>query len=137
MPGPIPIRMRQVHLGRGPLGHLAVNPTLAIPENVYANEHAAQEFILVEKCPSDIWPGGTSYAYGCPRPILMHKRHRNQLVLFHESVTIAIVDIVNRWLTDRDAKFQERMPLLEEEEKLLQVQALNSLNRDGPESNRC
>lgn len=121
MPGPIPLRMQQVHLGRGALGHLAINPTHDTPKAVYAGEHAAQESILLKRCPGDIWPGGTSYTYGCPRPILMYKHHHKQLILFHESITVAIVDIVRRWFTDRNARFPERMPLLEEEEKLLQV----------------
>ncbi|ATY62170.1 taurine catabolism dioxygenase [Cordyceps militaris] len=120
MPGPIPLRMQQVHLGRGPLGHLAVNPSQDTPETVYASEHEKHESILLERCPADIWPGGTSYTYGCPRPILMYKRHHNQLVLFHESIIIAIVDIVKRWFTDGDARFPERMPLLKDEEELLQ-----------------
>ncbi|OAA60859.1 hypothetical protein ISF_05898 [Cordyceps fumosorosea ARSEF 2679] len=120
MPGPIPLRMQQVHLGRGPLGHLAVNPACATPKAVYAAEHAAHESILLERCPADIWPGGTSYTYGCPRPILMYKRHHDQLVRFHESLIIAIVDIVKRWFSDQDARFPERMPLLKDEEQLLQ-----------------
>ncbi|KAM3446412.1 hypothetical protein MY3296_009700 [Beauveria thailandica] len=120
MPGPIPLRMQQVHLGRGALGHLAINPTHDTPKAVYAGEHAAQESILLKRCPGDIWPGGISYTYGCPRPILMYKHHHEQLILFHESITIAIVDIVKRWFADRDARFPERMPLLEDEEKLLQ-----------------
>ncbi|OAA76710.1 hypothetical protein LEL_06394 [Akanthomyces lecanii RCEF 1005] len=120
MPGPIPLRMQQVHLGRGPLGHLVVNPTDETLKAVYASEHAAQESILLKRCPADIWPGGTSYTYGCPRPILMYKRHHNQLVLFHESIVIAIADIVKRWFADKDARFPERMPLLKDEEELLQ-----------------
>lgn len=57
MPGPIPLRMQQVHLGRGPLGHLVVNPTDETLKAVYASEHAAQESILLKRCPADIWPG--------------------------------------------------------------------------------
>lgn len=121
MPGSIPLRMQQVHLGRGPQGHLAVNPAHDTPKTVYASEHEAQESILLKRCPADIWPGGTSYTYGCPRPILMYKRHHNQLVQFHESIVLAIVDIVKRWLTDKEARFPERMPLLKDEEQLLQV----------------
>ncbi|XWW93964.1 hypothetical protein V2A60_001903 [Cordyceps javanica] len=120
MPGPIPLRMQQVHLGRGPLGYLVVNPSHKTPQDVYASEHERQESILLKRCPVDIWPGGTSYTYGCPRPILMYKRHHNQLVLFHESIVIAIVDIVKRWFADVDARFPERMPLHKDEEKLLQ-----------------
>lgn len=51
----------------------------------------------------------------------MYKRHHNQLVLFHESIVIAIADIVKRWFSDKEARFPERMPLLKDEEELLQV----------------
>lgn len=69
-------------------------------------------------CPAYLWPKG-SYRAGCPRPILIGKNHQQQLESLHEALTIAITDIVGRWWTDRDAQFQERMPLEKEEEDLL------------------
>ena len=44
-----------------------------------------------------------------------------QMQDIHEALTIAIVDIVQRWWTDTDARFPERMPLEKKEEDILKV----------------
>lgn len=115
----ISTRMKQIHLGLGPLGYLPVGNTAA-GKNVYTLEHDAYETILLRKCPANVWPGN-SYAHACPRPMLIDEEHQKQLIDFHSALTIAIGDIVKRWCSDKEAHFPERMPLEENEEKLLQV----------------
>lgn len=75
---------------------------------------------LTKLCPADVWPKG-SYAAGCPRPILVSKYHQQQMGYLHAALKIAIIDIVQRWWTDDEACFPDRMPLEEKEEELLKV----------------
>jgi len=81
---------------------------------------------LVRTCPSNLWPKD-SYQSACPMPILISRAHYQQLEILHEALTIALNDIVERWWTDRDARFPERMPLEKEEEDLLKVSICSAL----------
>jgi hypothetical protein len=44
----------------------------------------------------------------------------------HEALTAGITDIVERWWTDPEARFPERMPLEKQEKDLLKVSKLKS-----------
>ncbi|TKW49876.1 hypothetical protein CTA1_2437 [Colletotrichum tanaceti] len=84
----------------------------------YRRQEADLREALLRLCPEDLWHDG-SYSAGCPRPILVGESHQKQMRDLHEALTTAIVDIVQRWWTDDDARFWERMPLEADEEELL------------------
>lgn len=113
-------RMQQVHLGLGLSDYWLTERTSTTKSTLCKLEHAAYEAILLEQCPASVWPGH-SYTHGCPRPMLIDQEHNNQLVEFNEALVIAITDIIQRWLSDKDANFPGRMPLEPDEEQLLQV----------------
>lgn len=92
----------------------------SIEESVHVQEQEKFENSLLQRCPAYLWPG-KSYQKACPRPILIEKKHQKQLENLHEALTIAITDIVERWWTDQDAHFYDRMPLELQEENLLRV----------------
>jgi hypothetical protein len=75
---------------------------------------------LLSLCTATLWPHD-SYAAGCPRPILVQHHHHQQLKMLHGALSTALTDIVERWWTDKDARFPDRMPLLEKEEDILKV----------------
>ncbi|KAI1495905.1 hypothetical protein F5X99DRAFT_402068 [Biscogniauxia marginata] len=84
----------------------------------HAKEHDALQSTLLSKCPARLWPKA-SYRTACPRPILVTKYHQEQIVELSKSLTVAVSDIVQRWWSDQQARFFERMPLKREEEDLL------------------
>lgn len=112
--------MQQIHLGLGSDRYEAVSKD-ALKLDLFERERKAHEDILLANCPQPIWPHD-SHLLGCPRPILVSERHRQQLIYLNTALVAAMNDIVPRWWKDKDAKFHERMPLTEEEEDLLQVQ---------------
>ncbi|KAF0324431.1 hypothetical protein GQ607_008380 [Colletotrichum asianum] len=81
-------------------------------------EEEAYRSGLLDLCPEHLWHNG-SYLAGCPRPILVSKSHQQQMEYLHEALVISIIDIVQRWWTDKGACFPKRMPLEPEEEELL------------------
>lgn len=93
----------------------------SIDATTYARDEARQQDAVLGLCTTaNIWPKGSN-ATGCPRPILVAEHHQQKMQDIHEALTIAIVDIVQRWWTDTDARFPERMPLEKEEEDILKV----------------
>ena len=112
-------QLQQIHLGLGANGYELVAQHQETPD-FYLQEHGKLQASLLQKCPAHLWHKG-SYGAACPRPILIGNHHQQQLDELHEALTTAIIDIVRRWWTDRDARFPERMPLKREEEDLLQV----------------
>lgn len=113
------VPLQQIHLGVGSNGFEAVGNYNG-EKGVYTQEHETYQANLIRKCPASVWPHG-SHNVGCPRPILVSNQHQEQLAELHEALRIAVTDIVQRWWTDREARFPERMPLENEEEDLLQV----------------
>ncbi|KAL6915680.1 hypothetical protein ACHAPO_008107 [Fusarium lateritium] len=85
----------------------------------FAREEAYLQESVLKLCPANLWHNG-SYASGCPRPVLVGEHHQQQMKDLHEALTAAITDIVQRWWSDTDARFPERMPLEPREEELLQ-----------------
>lgn len=112
-------QLTQVHFLAGSQGHENV---AASDDNsgTYAQDEADYHSALLKLCPENLWHQG-SYASGCPRPILVGQHHQEQMEHLHEALALAIADIVQRWWTDPDARFPERMPLEKEEEELLKV----------------
>jgi len=95
-------------------------PDKKTKDDIIALQFKKLQDALLNKCPAHLWPKD-SYKAACPMPILISKNHQQQLKTLQEALTIAIVDIVDRWWTDRDARFPERMPLEKQEEELLKV----------------
>lgn len=109
----------QIHLGSQSNGYEPVAREKA-GSSIYAAEEVKLKATLTDLCPAKLWPDN-SYSVKSPRPILIGKHHQQQLERLHEALTAAIVDVVPRWWTDKDARFPERMPLQKEEEELLKV----------------
>lgn len=86
----------------------------------YAQEHRAAKSGLLDLCPAKMWHNN-SYSTFCPRPILITQQHQQRLRDLHSGLGLALTDIVERWWTDAEARFPERMPLEPKEEALLQV----------------
>lgn len=112
-------QLTQIHLGPKPQEYEPVAQS-KVETSAYALEEAKLQDTLLKLCPANLWHNG-SYSSGCPRPILVGNHHQQQMQDLHEALTIAITDIVQRWWTDRDARFPERMPLEKEEEEILRV----------------
>lgn len=112
-------QLTQIHFGPKPQDYEPVAQNKAETSD-YALEETKLQDTLLKLCPANLWHNG-SYSSGCPRPILVGKHHQQQMQDLHEALTTAITDIVQRWWTDRDARFPERMPLEKEEEDVLRV----------------
>jgi|SRR5580704_12898284 hypothetical protein len=89
-----------------------------IAEGEYAEELYQFRESLQRSCPA--WPHGFDLA-ASPLPILVPGDFVNRLEVLGDILCRAIVSIVERWWTDSDAKFPERMPLLPHQEALLKV----------------
>jgi hypothetical protein len=106
-------QMQQFHMGSSPF-------CSEINETSLDEQHEKLQATLLGLCPAHLWHNG-SYSAGCPRPILINKHHQQRLERLHEALVISITDIVQRWWSDGDARFPERMPLRREEEDLLKA----------------
>ncbi|PQE31823.1 taurine catabolism dioxygenase protein [Rutstroemia sp. NJR-2017a WRK4] len=127
--------LRQIHVGPGPRDNHLV--TEFYPENrVYIHEQEKYEKFLLQKCPPDLWPE-KAHKTTCPRPILINKAHQRQLQDLHDTLTAAITNIVERWWTDEDAHFPERMPLEKREEDLLQWMEERVATKELPVYREC
>lgn len=122
MEDPVSPPLQQVHVGIGPHGYQPVASHEAT-DDTYVREHDEYQTRLLAQCPANLWRKG-SYLRSCPRPILLSGRHQRKLEALHDALTTAITDIVDRWWTDQEARFPERMPLEPEEEDLLQVSTI-------------
>ncbi|KAL4925440.1 uncharacterized protein BDV17DRAFT_185170 [Aspergillus undulatus] len=75
----------------------------------------------LEKCsPRETW-AGDAHQKSVPYPVLVTEAHQRQLAELSEALVLAITDIVERWWSDDEARFPERMQLEPAEEKLLRV----------------
>jgi hypothetical protein len=75
---------------------------------------------LEKYSPRETWVGD-AHRKSAPYPVLGSKAHQRQLSELSEALVLAITDIVERWWSDAEARFPERMPIDPMEEKLLQV----------------
>lgn len=73
----------------------------------------------LKRCSSS-WPVGSLDA-SSPHPVLITQRHHEELHELHLALSLAIKDIIERWWTDEQAQFPQRMPLEPGEEDLLRV----------------
>jgi hypothetical protein len=109
----------QVQLGHGPNGYENVS-TAKADEACYKHEHESIKATLTRLCKPRLWPKG-SYSTYCPRPILVHEKHKERLQELNDALVASITDIVDRWWVDTAADFPGRMPLGEMEQELLKV----------------
>lgn len=97
---------------------------LSKPEEVDPETRSAlreQYHRELEKCsPRETWVGD-AHQKSSPYPILGNVAHQRQLADLSEALVLAVTDIVQRWWSDVDARFPERMPIDPVEEKVLQV----------------
>lgn len=114
--------LTQIHVGRGRDGYEAVSSTEA-DKKFYIWEQETVRAKLMRLCPPRLWPKA-SYNTACPRPILINKKHQQQLKELSDALVVSVTDIVNRWWFDREAALHARMPLNLKEEELLQVSLL-------------
>ena len=124
-------RMQQVSLGQSLEAGELVIATKAGEEMQLADLNAMQSSLLSS---SPTWPDHT-HGQGCPFPILLPQSHLDSLEAFHELLTSVITNIVERWWTDKEARFPERMPLERHEEDILRVSpdlSLQSTTRSEP-----
>ncbi|KAF8169828.1 hypothetical protein K438DRAFT_1909450 [Mycena galopus ATCC 62051] len=77
------------------------------------------EASLEASCPRSTWPKDSHLACS-PHPILINSQHDAAVRAIHEALVLAITSIVERWWTDTEANFPQRMPLEPQEEALLQ-----------------
>ncbi|TFB01714.1 hypothetical protein CCMA1212_006253 [Trichoderma ghanense] len=115
----------QVHLSRGLNGYENVSAVKA-DEALYKQEHESIKAKLTRLCQPFLWPKG-SYSTYCPRPILVHEKHKERLQELNDALVASITDIVDRWWFDAAADFPGRMPLGEKEEELLKYVELQSV----------
>ncbi|TGJ80957.1 hypothetical protein E0Z10_g7803 [Xylaria hypoxylon] len=112
-----PTKLKQIRVATGHLDFESDANSLAT-KVALAKEHELLRANLISKCPARLWSKG-SYRAVCPRPILVAKYHQQRVIELSEALTIAVNDIVERWWSDPQARFFERMPLKQEEEDLL------------------
>ena len=123
--------MQQVSLGLSLEAGELVTAAKAGEETRVADLNAMQSSLLSS---SPIWPYDT-YRQGCPYPMLVPQSHLYSLEVLHTLLTSAITNIVERWWTDKEARFPERMPLERYEEDILRVSpdiSLQSTTRSEP-----
>ncbi|KAF4434839.1 multidrug transporter [Fusarium acutatum] len=111
-------QLTQIHIGDGD-GEVRSISQQNFDVAAFSSEEARFQEKLLKLCPASLWHKA-SYTAGCPRPVLVGEHHQQQLKDLHEALTAAITDVVQRWWSDRDARFPERMPLEAKEEELLQ-----------------
>lgn len=82
------------------------------------------------KCsPPETWGAGDIYETCSPHPVLITPAHKKQLESLSGALATAIFDIVDRWWSDAESRFPERMPVEPFEEDLLRV-CLNLVGKD-------
>ncbi|KAJ5273184.1 hypothetical protein N7478_008309 [Penicillium angulare] len=81
-------------------------------------DETRRKYITKLKDWSSSWPAETADV-SCPYPLMITKRHQEEVKNLFTSLNLAIADIVERWWTDEEAQYPLRMPLEPEEEDLL------------------
>ncbi|KAJ5641479.1 hypothetical protein N7490_005479 [Penicillium lividum] len=109
--------LHQIHIGPD-FGTNDLVKDCETDSSVYLRNQESLEKTLLTLCPRRLWPIDSNTCMS-PRPILVTKEHQEQLSEVHDALTVAVSDIVDRWWTDKEARFPERMPLEKKEEELL------------------
>ncbi len=91
-------------------------------EKMQNEESKAMQTSLLSSSPT--WIQDTHCQFS-PFPIVVTKQKLQILDDLHDLLTTAIVNIVERWWTDKEARFPERMPIEQYEGDLLRVGTQN------------
>lgn len=116
-------RIRQISLSLTNEAEDAVTPT-STDMRARSLELDTMRQSLLASCP--VWPYDL-YRRACPYPVLVPHPRLCELRDLHTALSAAITSIVERWWTDKDARFPDRMPLEKQEEEILQVYISNFL----------
>ncbi|KAE8380411.1 hypothetical protein BDV26DRAFT_302844 [Aspergillus bertholletiae] len=117
MKSPLPSRLQQIRASRNGDGYEPV-ASYEPDKTRDVQDWQALQTALLRLCPAKTWYKN-SQSTCCPRPVLITQEHQQQLSELHTALVLAITDIVERWWSDSEAKFPERMPLERKEEDLL------------------
>lgn len=109
--------MQQVSLGLSLEAGELVTAAKAGEKTQVADLNAMQSSLLSS---SPTWSYDT-YRQGCTYPMVVPRSHLYSLEVLHTLLTSAITNTVERWWTDKEARFPERMPLERHEENILRV----------------
>ena len=119
MKSPLANRLQQIRASRNGDGYEPAASCDADKTRDSKDREALQSGLL-RLCPAETWYKNTRMA-SCPWPVLVTGEHHRQLTELHTALVLAIMDIVERWWSDPEARFPERMPLERKEEDLLRV----------------
>lgn len=119
--------MRQICLSESQDGGRLVFPSEA-DARVRTEEKSVVERSLEASCSRNLWPKDSHLSFS-PHPMVVNEWHNTRVQAIHEALVLAITNIVERWWTDHEARFPERMPLEPQEESLLRVSLLSLVVR--------
>ncbi|KAL8949752.1 MAG: hypothetical protein Q9222_004168 [Ikaeria aurantiellina] len=108
-------RIRQLSLGSSRRAGRIVTAEKADEASRQADFHAMQ---LSLHFLSPIWPHAFDVK-ACPHPLIVPASYLSRTKLVHKLLSSAITNIVERWWSDEQAQFPQRMPLQRDEEELL------------------
>ena len=75
---------------------------------------------------SPVWPHAFDVK-ACPHPLIVPQSQLFRLEKLHQLLSSAITNIVERWWSDEEARFPDRMPLEPIEEEILKVRSYDQL----------
>ncbi|KAJ6502253.1 hypothetical protein C8R45DRAFT_1060570 [Mycena sanguinolenta] len=114
--------LRQISLSQSKSGSQLTHPS-ETDSSLRNQEKLRLETSLEVSCQRSTWPKDSHFACS-PHPILITSQHDAAVRDIHEALTLAITSIVQRWWTDTEANFPQRMPLEPGEEALLQKKSI-------------
>ncbi len=94
-----------------------------IPAASASEEQRKSDLETIRQAAVDISPDWTSefHTRFCHSPLYVPPSHLHEIRELQEALGKAIVSIVDRWWTDKEADFPHRMPIRQYEEDLLKV----------------
>ena len=116
-------KTRQVSLGMSVQAGKLVDAEKA-PEETRMADFRTMQASLLSSCSE--WLSNTRLQ-GCPYPMVVPQPQLDSLGTLHTLLCSAITNIVERWWTDEEARFPERMPLESYEEDVLRVRIGNHI----------
>lgn len=110
-------KIRQVSLGLSIQAGELVDAEKASDATRMADFHAMQASLL-SSCSEWLY---NTRLQGCPHPMVVPQPQLDSIETLHTLLCSAITNIVERWWTDEEARFPQRMPLESYEEDILRV----------------
>ncbi|KAK7404147.1 hypothetical protein QQX98_010051 [Neonectria punicea] len=116
--------LRQVSLAATKSADVPISPDQVDPKTRTMESEAIQEALGRNVAPYGQLPGAARRLN--PHPAVLPMKFVENLERFHEALALALDDIINRWWTDEEADFPNRMPLEPRVETLLRWVARGS-----------